>query len=116
MSEFMHHELASGRWENMSLAEQMGNIGSEISRVIRWKTKGNTERMNGALDRALELIDLSIQWAQTGEVRRAHPGALHELCRLREVVCDYYCGENAYLSNDNDMLRYFDAFALMLRN
>lgn len=35
MSEFMHHELASGRWENMSLAEQMGNIGSEISRVIR---------------------------------------------------------------------------------
>lgn len=116
MSEFMHHELASGRWENMSLAEQMGNIGSEISRVIRWKTKGNTERMNGALDRALELIDLSIQWAQTGEARRAHPGALHELCRLREVVRDCYCGENAYLSNDNDMLRYFDAFALMLRN
>lgn len=37
-------------------------------------------------------------------------------CRLREVVCDCYCGENAYLSNDNDMLRCFDAFALMLRN
>ena len=72
--------------------------------------------LNGALDRALELIDLSIQWAQTGEARRAHPGALHELCRLREVVCDCYYGENAYLSNDNDMLRYFDAFALMLRN
>ena len=116
MSEFMHHELANGRWENMSLAEQMGNIGSEISRVIRWKGKGNTERMNGALDRALELIDLSIQWAQRDDVRQAHPGALRELCRLREVVCDCYCGENAYLSNDNDMLRYFDAFALMLRN
>lgn len=114
MSETMHRELADGRWEAMPLAEQMGNIGSEISRVIRWKNKGNSERMSGALDRALELIDLSICWAQRDDSKQAHPGALRELCRLRETVCDRYCGENEYMSDDSDMLRYFDTFALAL--
>lgn len=96
MSGYMHAELADGRWETMSLAEQMGSIGSEISRVIRWKNKGNTNRMQGALERALELIDRSIRWAQRAECRQAHPGAIRELCRLRETVCDSYFGENEY--------------------
>lgn len=115
MSGYMHSELADGRWETMPLAAQMGNIGSEISRVIRWKNKGNLERMNGALDRALELIDLSIGWAQKADNRQSHPGALRELCRLRETVCDSYCGGNEYSSSDTDMMRYFDAFALEAR-
>lgn len=114
MSEYMHRELAGGRWENMSLAEQMGNIGSEISRVIRWKDKGRPDRMQGALERALELIDLSIRWAQKTDNRQRHPGAIRELCRLREIVCDSYFGENEYMSDDSRMLRYFDQFALAM--
>lgn len=114
MSEYMHKELAGGRWENMPLAEQMGNIGSEISRVIRWKNKGNLERMQGALERALELIDLSIRWAQKTDNRQRYPGAIRELCRLREVVCDSYFGKNEYMSDDSRMLRYFDQFALAM--
>ena len=110
MSRHMHSSLASGRWETLSLAEQMGNIGSEISRVIRWKNKGNLKRMTRALDRALELIDLSIRWAQRSDIRQIHPGAIRELCRLREVVCDCYLGENEYESDDVSMLRYFDQF------
>lgn len=38
-----HKGLATGRWAQMSLAEQMLNIGSEISRANRWKSKGNRE-------------------------------------------------------------------------
>jgi len=114
MREHMHAELAGGRWEAISLAEQMGNIGSEISRVIRWKNKGNAERMQGALERALELIDLSIRWAQRTESRQKNPGALRELCRLREAVCDSYFGENELSSDDSSMLRYFDQFALAI--
>lgn len=115
MSGYMHGDLADGRWESMSLAEQMGNIGSEISRVIRWKNKGNAERMQGAFERALELIDLSIRWAQRADSRQAHPGAIRELCRLREAMCDSYLGENEYLSDDGSMLRYFDQFALAIK-
>lgn len=112
MSDYMHKELAGGRWEKMSLAEQMGNVGSEISRVIRWKNKGNPERMQSALERALELIDLSIRWAQRLDSRQSNPGAVRELCRLRETVCDAYFGENENLSDDYSMLRYFDQFAM----
>lgn len=88
---------------------------AEISRAIRWKNKGNADRMHGAVERALELIDLSIRWAQQAECRRMHPGAIRELCRLRETVCDSYLGENDYATGDEAMRRYFDRFALVAR-
>jgi hypothetical protein len=39
MTEWRHQDAAGGRWWNLSLAEQFGNVGSEISRAIRWSTK-----------------------------------------------------------------------------
>ena len=44
MSNYQHTELAAGRWATMTLAEQMLNIGSEVSRANRWKSKGNMEQ------------------------------------------------------------------------
>ena len=44
MSNYQHTELAAGRWAAMSLAEQMLNIGSEVSRANRWQSKGNMEQ------------------------------------------------------------------------
>jgi len=41
----------------LSLAEQFGNVESEISRAIRWSTK-NPETAQAALYRGLELFDL----------------------------------------------------------
>ena len=40
--EFQHKDLA-GRWAQMSLAEQMLNIGSEVSRANRWRSIRATE-------------------------------------------------------------------------
>ena len=51
-----HKELAAGRWAEMPLALQMLNIGSEISRANRWKSKGNQNQVERAVFRALELI------------------------------------------------------------
>ena len=34
-SGFQHQSLAEGRWFTLSLAEQLANIGSEVSRAIR---------------------------------------------------------------------------------
>jgi hypothetical protein len=28
-----HRELAAGRWQTLSLAEQLGNVGSEVGRM-----------------------------------------------------------------------------------
>lgn len=48
-----HKELAAGRWAEMPLALQMLNIGSEISRANRWKSKGNQNLVERAVFRAL---------------------------------------------------------------
>ena len=73
--QFQHKDLAAGRWAQMSLAEQMLNIGSEVSRANRWKAKGNEEQCHRAADRALELVSLTI------DANNKRPG-LKELCRL----------------------------------
>lgn len=98
-----HKELAAGRWAEMSLALQMLNIGSEISRANRWKLKGNQIQVERAVYRALELIDLTIE-AQRGKHN------LKEFTRMREVVCDYYLGDNFYKSTGVRIQRDFDIF------
>lgn len=52
--EFQQKSLTAGRWAQMSLSEQMANIGSEISRALNWKRKNNEEYCRKAVDRALE--------------------------------------------------------------
>ena len=36
-----HKELANGRWSELSLSKQLSNIGSEVSRTIKWQEKNN---------------------------------------------------------------------------
>lgn len=98
-----HKELAAGRWAEMPLSLQMLNIGSEISRANRWKSKGNQVQVERAVFRALELIDLTID-AQRGK------HSLKEFTRMREVVCDYFLGENLYKSTGTQIQRDFDMF------
>lgn len=103
-----HRELfSSGRWAAMPFCEQMANIGSEVSRAIRWKEKGCVERMEAAVDRCLELSDFTVA-LQRGTRRR-------ELLRAREVLCDFFLGENIYHSTADQIQRYYDCFAMTVR-
>lgn len=100
-----HKELAaSGRWAAMPFWEQMANIGSEVSRALRWREKGRKDRMDAAVDRCLELSDLT-DALQRGPRRR-------ELLRAREILCDFFLGENMYQSTGDQIQKYYDAFAL----
>ena len=101
MAEYQHKDLAAGRWATMTFAEQMGNIGSEVSRSL--KNQNRPERFRGAFTRALELFDLSI------EANRGYSGRLKELCRAREEFCDYFMG-NSFGTNPVQMQRYYDHF------
>jgi len=38
-------------------------------------------------------------------------GRRRELCRAREVVCDFFVGDNDYRSTPDSLDRYFLAFA-----
>lgn len=102
-----HQELASGGWQKLSLMEQLGNIGSEISRAINWRGK-DEKLFCGAVDRALELFDLTLtdpRWR----------GRRQEIARAREVFCDIIFGRQEYQTTLPDLLRYFDQFAYAAR-
>lgn len=105
-----HRDLAAGRWHQLSLAEQLGNVGSEISRAVNWTTR-NPELARGALERALELIDLMLDDPR----HRQSPPRLREIARVREVVVDFFDGSNQYGSTASSLQRYFDAYALATR-
>lgn len=107
---FQHKTLAAGRWFELSIMEQLGNVGGEIHRALMWKDK-NKEACRRALNRALELMDFTI----SDERWRAYPGRLKELVRAREVIGDAMYGGKEYGSTLEDLDRYFFLFALGAR-
>ncbi|MCM8831852.1 MAG: hypothetical protein NC918_06650 [Candidatus Omnitrophica bacterium] len=101
--EFYHKTLAEGRWFRLSFLEQMANIGSEVGRAINWKNKCESEYSKKAIERALELLCLTIQDPKN----RSH---LKELTRLKEFLIDYFYFDNTYNFCDEFWHKYFYAF------
>ncbi|RKX93222.1 MAG: hypothetical protein DRP84_08765, partial [Spirochaetes bacterium] len=64
----------------------------------------------GAFFRALELVDFTIS-----DSRNKKGGRLKELCRLREVLADYFFGNNQYNSSEDSWHKYFFAFTWAVR-
>ena len=98
-----HEKLAGGRWAEMSFCEQMANVGSEVSRAFNWLNKGKEDLSQRAVNRALELLDLTISL-----MKKYH--RLKELLRVREGLVDYFYGENEFSSSETLWRKYFDHF------
>jgi len=105
---YYHKELAAGRWAKLSFTEQMANIGSEVERAINWKAKNNADYSRLAAERAMKLLELTLD--QGGTFPR-----LKEVARAREAVADYFFGANEFSSNDTLWRRYFSTFAFAAR-
>jgi len=99
---YIHRDLASGKWQKFTFVEQMANVGSEIFRAISWRNK-NLEYSQKAFERGLELLDLTIE-----ANKNSHK--LKELTRLREILIDYFLFNNQYSSSDKFFKKYFYAF------
>ena len=97
--------VSSDRWYKMSFEEQMGNIGSEFSRMISLKQKGDLKNAQNSFDRVLELLDLTISQRKN-----------RELFRLREILCDLFLGTNIYKVSIKYLKDYFLFFALSSRD
>lgn len=104
---FQHQTLAAGQWQKLTLMEQMGNIGSEISRASRWQGKDD-KLFQGAVIRTFELFNLTLQDARWKK-------RLKEITRAREVFCDAVFGGKEYYSTFEELERYFFAFAMAAR-
>jgi len=107
MTNVWHEEMAAGRWRELSLAEQMGHVGSEISRTLRWKSR-DADVAERAMSRALELFDLTLSDPRC----RRSVARLREIARAREVFLDFVAGSNQYRSTAGSLQRYFDAYAV----
>ena len=94
------------KWRKMSLAEQMGNIGSEVFRLISLKEKNDLKNVQASFMRVLKLIDL------TAEDKRWR-GRLFEVLRLRELVCNFYLDKKFYNVSPENLKKYFIPFALI---
>jgi hypothetical protein len=107
MRDLRHGDGFAERWYGLSLAQQLGNVGSEVSRALKWRSRNSTIAQ-GAVDRAVELIDLTLDDPR----HRVAVARLREICRAREVLLDFLVGTNGYGSTEATLLRYFDAFAV----
>lgn len=96
--------VSKEKWHSLTLAEQLGNIGSEVGRAAKWQGRDEASFW-GAVSRASDLFDLT-QSDQRWSKRRL------ELDRAREVFADAVLGGKEYKSNLKDLEKYFMMFAL----
>lgn len=99
---FFHKELTKEKWQSLSFFEQMANIGAEIGRTINWQKK-DKELSVSAFYRGVELLDATID-------DKKNTKKLKELCRLREMLVDYFLYDNIYASSDKEWNNYFYPF------
>src|SRR3989338_7236131 len=100
-----HTSLAQGRWFTFTLSAQLGNVGSEFERAVKWASANDVIRFESALARFLELLDLTIADPLWIGCRR------RELLRLRESAISALL-EDGTGSAQEGLKKYFYYFAL----
>lgn len=90
-------------WYEMPVTLQISNIGSEVGRAIRYKNKGNHQRMIMFCEKAIGFLQLSIS-----DPKNKHRQREFEFCI--EELKDYFMGENIYQTTDEMLSKYYDAF------
>ena len=94
--------ISETRWHTLPLAEQMANIGSEVGRAAKWQ-KNDNSRFEGAVKRAMELIDLTLEDQRWNS-------RLLELGRFKEFFCDAVLGGQEYGTSLAGLEKYFMPF------
>ncbi len=105
----VHAELAAGRWNTLSLAEQLAHVGSEVDRTIRAWEAHRSDRFDHALERALELFDL------TAQDRRWRGHRCREILRVREEFCRLFFSDDAPPDSARGLTAYFLHFGVLAR-
>ena len=100
--------VSKERWFTLTLAEQLGHIGSEVGRATKWQGRDET-LFWGAVTRAMELFDLT-------QIDKRWKGRRKEIDRSREIFADAVLGGKEYQSFLSDIECYFMQFALVARS
>ena len=105
-----NYKIDRERWAQLSIYEQMGNIGSEVGRAIKARRTGREERVEGAIVRALDLFN-----ATTEQLVVEKSPRLKEVLRARnEFLRLFY--DDTFDTDADAIERYFTQFAIANRN
>ena len=99
------HVFDREAWAKQSVFWQLGNIGSEVSRALAAKRKGNEKRMTSAFYRGMDLLNTTIEsWAEQGK-------SPYELLIAREQFAKSILTDE----EDTTLEKYFMDFAVAER-
>ncbi len=103
------YQVDRERWAQMTIFEQMGNIGSEVGRAIRAKQLHDEQRFNGALCRGLDLFE-----ATTEVLIAKKSGRVREVLIARDQFLQLFFGKAP--ENDAQKIEeYFMQYAIAAR-
>ena len=83
-----HAGLSEDRWRRFSLDQQILMIGNEMSRARSFLAPADRRLLEGCYERALRLVDLTVQVNPRRGLRR-------ELLRWRDLLAELYIAEVA---------------------
>ncbi len=103
---YHHQRLAESGWHQLSLTEQLANVGSEFSRAFRAKKDAKPARFMPAFERLAELLNLTLsdpRWPL---------GRKREIARLKENIFTHLYSETPDLAAIAPLERYFYYFGV----
>lgn len=104
------YTIDRSRWAEMTLFEQMGNIGSEVGRSFNAKRRNNDAEKLRAIERAIDLFDATLEVLIACRSPRAK-----EILRAKEVYLLAVLDENGSIESERSLERYFMQFAIAAR-
>lgn len=107
----MSYTVDRKRWAQLSIFEQMGNIGSEVGRSLAAKRRHDHQATEQAMIRALDLFDATVEYYVTQKSPRSR-----EILRAREQYLGELLDEPAKQTIKQPSIEhYFMQFALAAR-
>lgn len=100
------HVFDKQKWNNMTIFEQMGNIGSEVGRTLAAKRRGDQDSLRGAFWRGLDLFDATAE-----NCARLKSPRTREILRARELFVSAVVTDK----DDPTLENYFNQFAIAAR-
>ena len=94
--------MTKERWNQMSISEQMINIGGELERAIRWRDKNDTEK-------ALNFLAKAEEWLELTKQDEKNKGRLGELSLAQEEIEDFFA-DNQWQNDNDSIMKYWNSF------
>lgn len=90
------------RWFQMSVGEQISNIGSEVERALRFRNKEP--------QKSLEFVNKAIELIERSQMDPKNQTRIRELGNCKEELIDFFIGDNIYSTTEEQLRRYYNAF------